>query len=126
MPATATVKGGFFETNGVPSLTQAWGYNSIRRRARQALSKYGQMSVRARMSTLLGTAPGAASGKQLSRVVASDELGGLRPIEQYQFINRNTTAADVTEIQQTLLLLSSKTYNPTPVANRDGNPLGTR
>jgi len=123
--ATATVKGGLFGQYG-SSLVQIWPYSSSRRLARQALSRYGTMKLRENMETLNGVAPGSAASKVLSRVANSEELGGVRAIESYTFATGNTTAANVTEINDTVLSLSSKTYDSTPPANLDGNPLGTR
>ena len=123
--ANATVKGGLFAQYSA-TLSQQWPYHSTRRRARQALSKYSNFALREKMETLNGTAAGSAASKALSRVEANVELGGKRTIESHTFISANTAAGDVTEINDTVLSLSSKTYDGTPVANLDGNPLGTR
>lgn len=123
--ATATVKGGLFAQYGA-TLAQQWPYSSMRRMARMALSRYGNFSLRERMETLNGAAAGSAASKTLARVEANAELGGPRTIETHTFVSANTAAADVTEINDTVLALSTKTYDPTPVANGDQNPLGTR
>ncbi len=124
--ATATVVGGFWPENGVSSLTQVSTTSAFKRRAAQALSKKGMMSLRERMETLNGAAAGSAASKTLSRIAASSELGGVREIETETLVSANTTAGDITEINEDILALSTKTYDPTPVDNGDLNPLGTR
>jgi len=126
MSAVATVKGGFWPENGVASLTQISGVGSARRRAAQALSTKGTYALRELMETLDGAAAGSAASKILTRIVAAEELGGVRAIENETLVSRNTAAADVTAINADILSLSTRTYDPTPVANLDGNPLGTR
>lgn len=126
MTAVATVKGGFFEVNGVTSLTQVSGTGHARRKAAQKLSTKGTYALRELMETLNGAAVGATATKQLSRVVAAEELGGTRSIETETLVNRVTVAADETAIDADILSLSTRTYDPTPVANLDYNPLGTR
>lgn len=126
MSAVATVLGGFWPENGVSSLTQVQGTGPNRRRVAQALGTRGLLGEREIMETLNGAAAGSAASKTLSRIVAAEELGGVRAIETVTIIGRNTAAADVTRTNADFLSLSSKTYDPTPVANGDGNPLGTR
>lgn len=126
MSAVATVKGGFWPTNGVSSLTQVGGTGWARRRAAQALSNKGTFALRELMETLDGAAAGSAASKVLTRVAAAEELGGVRTIENETLVSRNTDAADITAINEDILSLSTRTYDPTPVANLDGNPLGTR
>lgn len=124
--AVATVKGGFWPENGVTSLTQVNGKGSMRRRAAQALATKGTYALRELMETLDGAASGSAASKVLTRVANSEELGGVRTIENETLVDRNTTADDITAINADILSLSTRTYDPTPVANLDGNPLGTR
>lgn len=126
MTAIATVKGGFWPENGVSTLTQASGVGASVRRAAQALATKGAMARRELMETLNGAAAGSAALKTLSRVAHSEELGGVRTIETETLVDRNTTAADEAAIDADVLSLSTRTYDPTPVANLDGNPLGTR
>jgi hypothetical protein len=121
----ATVKGGFFEQYGT-TLAPIWPVNSTRRRARQALSKYANFSLRERMRALTGANLGLPAIKTLTRVAATEDLSGKRPTEVQTFVNRNTTSNDITEIQNTFLPFSTRTYNSAPIANGDGNPLGTR
>lgn len=123
--ASATVKGGFWEQYG-SSYTPIWGYGSARRLMRMTLSSKAMFALREKMETLNGAAAGSTASKTLKRVVAAEELGGVRSVEDETFINTATVAGDVTQINNTVLALSSKTYDPTPVANGDGNPLGTR
>lgn len=126
MSAVATVKGGFWPTNGVSTLTQIGGTGHGRRTAARALASKGTLALREKMETLNGAAAGSAASKTLSRVAHSEELGGVRTIETETLVSANTTAADVTEINADVLSLSTRTYDPTPVANLDGNPLGHR
>lgn len=120
--AVATVKGGFWPENGINSLSQV-GNSALRRRASQALGKKSTYALRELMETLNGAAAGSAASKTLSRVAASEELGGVRTIETETLVGRNTAAADESAIDADILSLSTKTYDPTPVANLDGNPL---
>ena len=124
--ATATVKGGFWPENGVSSLTQVSTTSAFKRRAAQALSKKGMMALREKMETLNGAAAGSAASKTLSRIEANVELGGVRTIETETLVSANTAAADVTEINEDILALSTRTHDSTPIDNGDGNPLGTR
>lgn len=124
--ATATVKGGLFETAGLTTLTQVSTTDAGKRKAAQALAAKGQRSLRERAETLNGVAPGSAALATNKRIEANVELGGKRTIETENLVNRNTTAADQAELNQDVFALSSKTYDGTPVANGDGNPLGTR
>lgn len=127
MTAIASVKGGFFETNGVTTLTQVSGVGAQVRDAAMALSRKGQMKRRELMETLDGAAAGSAAVKNLGRVVAAEELGGLRATENEVLVNRNTTAQDVTDTKTDILLLSTRTtFGSSAPANLDGNPLGTR
>jgi hypothetical protein len=124
--AVATVKGGFFEQYG-STLSQIHGIGSARRRAAQALATKGLLDLRARMSALDGVVPGSAATKTYTRVVAAEELGGVRAIETQTLINRNTTAADVTMIEADINTYRTRnTFGANPPANLDGNPLGTR
>ena len=124
---TATVAGGFFEANGVASLSNMSTRGNRRRIAGQALDGKGTFELRARMTALDGVAPGANATKTFTVVEANSELGGLRAITTETLINRATTAADVTHIEATVNTFSSKTtFGANPPANLDGNPLGTR
>lgn len=125
--ATATIKGGFWPQNGVTAYTQSSGRDEQRREVASSLGRKGMMSMRALLTALNGVAPGAAASKTLNRIEANAELGGKRTIETETIISRNTVAGDVTEILNYLLLFSTKTtFGASPVANKDGNPLGTR
>lgn len=128
MSATATVKGGLYETAGLTSLTQIQGTNTQRRRISQLLASKGMRSVRELAVTLDGVIPGSAALATNARVEANSELGGKRVIESESLVNRVTVAGDVTEINTDLLntLTGRTTFGANPVANGDGNPLGTR
>lgn len=124
--AVATVKGGFFEQYG-NTLTQSQGTGPARRRAARALATKGLMDLRARMTALDGVVAGATATKNYYRIVAAEELGGVRAVEAQALINRATVAGDVTIIEADINTLSTKTtFGASPVANLDGNPLGTR
>lgn len=125
--ATATVKGGFWPNNGVTSLTQSSGKSVWRRRIARALATYGMMDQRALLLALDGVAPGAAALKTLGRIEANAELSGKRTIETNTIINRVSAAGDVTELNADFLTFTTRTTKgSSPVANKDGNPLGTR
>ena len=124
--ATATVKGGLFPEVGVSSLSSIQGSGPGVRRIGQILSRKGLRELRERAYTLDGVVAGSAASEVVARVEANSELGGKRTIETETLISRNTTAADITEINTDLLTsLTSKTTMASP-ANKDGNPLGTR
>lgn len=124
MSATATVKGGFWPEQGINTLTQINGRAPARRRIAQLFNTRGLMALREVAETLNGAAAGGAALKTVARIAASSELGGKRTIENETLVNRVTVAGDVTEINADILSLTS--YDSTPVANGDGNPLGTR
>lgn len=125
--AVATVLGGFWDANGVTTLTQIKGKGTQRRLAARALSKQSVMDLRARMTALDGVAPGALASKNYTRIANSVELGGARAIETISLINRVTTAADVTLIEHDInTLTTNTTFGANPPANLDGNPLRTR
>lgn len=124
--AIATVLGGFW-SQYAPTLSQIQGTGSARRRAAQALNHKGVYDLRARMTALDGVAPGAAATKNYTRIVAAEDLSGVRAIETQVLINRVTVAGDVTIIEADINTFSTKTtFGASPPANLDGNPLGTR
>lgn len=125
--ATATVKGGFFETNGVSSLPSMSGEDGQRRSLRRRFGVKAMYAFREIAFVLTGAAPGATATKNYTAVAPSTELGGVRAIETQVLVNRATVAGDVTEIQQEVLRYSTKTtFGANPPANLDRNPLGTR
>jgi hypothetical protein len=126
MTAVAQVKGGFWPDNGVSVLTQISGVGNGRGDVARALNKKNMLATREKLDTLLGVAPGQPAVATRTYVANSEELGGKRAIATETLINRNTTAADVTELRNDLLTYSTRTYDTTPVPNLDGNPLGTR
>lgn len=124
--ATATVKGGLFEQYGT-TISGLGAIGSGRFSIAQLLSRRGNLALRARLLGLDGVAPGAVVAKTIARVEANAEQGGKRTIETQTLINRATTNADVTEINNDLLNLTSRTtFGANPPVNKDGNPLGTR
>jgi hypothetical protein len=126
-PAIATVKGGFWESNGVGSLASVSGENGLRSEIEAALNRQGTHKLRAILQALATSGPGTPAIKTRTRVAATVELGGLRPIETITLINRNTTPADASEVQTDLLQQSTNSsFGANPPPNLDRNPLGTR
>lgn len=123
--ASAAVKGGLFAQYS-STLSQVQGTGPLRRMAAILLGKKQLRALREKMTTLNGATAGSTALATNARVEANAELGGRRTIETETLINAATVAGDVTEIDADINTLSSKTYDPTPVANLDGNPLGTR
>lgn len=124
--AVATVLGGFWAQFS-PTLTQISGDAPQKHKIAQLLGKKSLLDLRARMTALDGVAPGANATKNYTVVQANVELGGLRAIDTQVLINRNTTAADVTEIETDVNTYSTNTtFGANPPVNLDGNPLGTR
>src|SRR5262245_44126823 len=125
--SSATVKGGFYETNGVGTLSSISGEDGQRRLVRDQLAAKGLMALRAIMDALTGAAPGGTATKNYTVVGAREELGGARPVDTQVLVNRVTTAADVTEIKSEILSYATKnTFGPNPPPNLVRNPLGTR
>ena len=123
----ATVKGGFWPENGVATLNTAHTTGPHRRRIQQQFSKKGNRYWRELATTLNGVAAGAAASETQTRIAASAELGGVRAIETETLLSRVTVAQDVTDLNADFFSpLMNKTYDSTPPANLDGNPLGTR
>ena len=122
--ASADVKGGLFSqyasTLSQISTTRFW-----KRRAAQAFAKKGSMAMREIAETLNGAATGSAASKTLSRIANSTELGGVRTIETETLVSENTAAGHITEINEDILALTTRTTMASP-ANGDKNPLGTR
>jgi len=85
-----------------------------------------RVGLRRLLFVLDGAVAGTTATKNLARVEANSELGGKRVIENEVIINRASTAADVTATKADLLTFTTRTYDDTPVANGDLNPLGTR
>lgn len=125
--ATATVKGGFYPQNGVASLASMSGENGGRRMVRQIMGDRGLIGVRELLRALTGAVAGTVATKAVARIEANSELGGKRVIETNNIVNRATTAGDVTEFKDNFMAMTTKTsFGASPVANKDGNPLGTR
>jgi hypothetical protein len=79
------------------------------------------------MRALNGIAPGGALSKALTRVTASQELGGVRPIEVDQIVSGVTTTGVRDQINKNFFNFTTNTsFGSNPPPNLDGNPLGTR
>jgi hypothetical protein len=130
-PATATVLGGWWNTQGVGSLSSISGRNNVQRQSLQGFGGrggYGSVTRRVIYNALLGAAPGGVVQIQQPRIEPSVELGGVRKVltgGQSLIYNTVTTAADATEMGEWLTRMSSFTSTPSPM-NGDRNPLGTR
>jgi hypothetical protein len=126
--ATANVKGGLFgDSAGLVQLASISGKNSNRSYAAKDLGTKTNFALRRIMFVTAGASPGATATYTFPQVEANVELGGKRSITQTNLINRATTAADVTEYKNDILTWSTRTtFGSSPVANKDGNPLGTR
>lgn len=123
----STVKGGFWEVNGVSTLTGVQSKTAMRRRISEMLGKKSLLATREKMFVLMGAAAGSAVSKTLTRVEANSELGGKRNIETETLYSANSDAADITEIKADFLRETAQTtFGASPPANLDGNPLGTR
>lgn len=122
-----TVKGGFWEKNGVSLLVSCDTTRPVRRIAAQALNKRGNFGNRQSMFALNGIAPGGAISKNLTRVAHSQELGGVRAIETEVIVSGVTTSGVRDQINRNFLTFTTNTtFGATPPPNLDGNPLGTR
>ena len=126
--ATANVKGGLFgDAAGLQQLPSISGKNGKRSNAAKSLGSKSEYAMRRIMYVTAGAAPGAVATYTFPSIEAVQELGGKRNIIQVNLINRATTAADVAEYQHDILTWSGlTTFGANPVANKDGNPLGTR
>lgn len=99
---------------------------SSRVRAAKALGTRSAQVIKALATALNGAAPGATATYQFPQIDGStSELGGKRPVNQVVMVNRATTSADVTEINNTILTWSTRTtFAKTPPINKDQSPLG--
>lgn len=84
---------------------------------------YGRGAYRGLMLALVGAAAGEAALVTHKRVQAQRDLyenvqGGLRPIETFTEIDRDTTADDITAVEAALSLSSQPTTYP---VDRSGN-----
>lgn len=128
MSATATVKGGLFETAGVAVLTQTASVRFFRRDISQLLGSRSGQKLRALMKALNGVVPGSTAQQTYGMIEANEEQGGKRTVVVTDIVNRVTDSADVTAINDEVLnsLASRTSFGSNPPANKDGNPLGTR
>lgn len=124
LQSSATVRGGFWETNLVPTLTPISGKNSQRRMAAVWLSRKGSFALREDMRTLDGAVAGTTATKTFTQIQNNTELGGKRTIETVNLINRATTAQDVTDTKADVLSLSARTTKAY-FTNGNKNPLGS-
>jgi hypothetical protein len=126
--ATANVKGGLFgDSAGLLTLPSISGKSFNRTFAAKLLQTKSMLALRQTLSVLDGAVAGSNVTKTFPQVEANSELGGKRNITTQTLINRNSTANDVTETRADLLTLTTRTsFGANPVANKDGNPLGTR
>jgi hypothetical protein len=121
---TAVVKGGFWETNLVPSLTPISGKNALRRMVAIWISRKGTFAMREDLRTLDGAVAGTTATKTYVQITNNTELGGRRTVETINLINRATTAQDVTDTKADLLSLSARTTKAAQT-NLNRNPLAS-
>lgn len=123
----ASVKGGYWaQYSGVlTSVDVATTNAKDHRRIAQELSHKKNLEIRGLIDALVGVAPGATALVNYYEIQPAVDMGGIRAIAPSVIINRATTAADVTDIKETITTLSSDTTMPSPF-NGDRNPLGTR
>lgn len=120
----------FGENHSLLSDTVAIGNN--RSRVARGLSRaiYGSAALREIMVTLTGAAAGSAAFASHKRVQAERDLeanvqGGVRTIETFEAIDRNTTAGDVTDVTAMLELQHKPSSYPVDKAgNGGGGKLG--
>jgi len=126
MTTSCTVKGGFWEANGVSTLTFHDGPDASGQSVRQpGLWLRLEQQLPQMLLVLVGSAPGGSISFSYPWVEANVEMGGLRNIVQNSLVNRNSSAADVTWLN-TYLLGFGGLKPAVNVPNLDGNPLGTR
>lgn len=125
--AIATVLGGFFAQYS-SSLSQIRGVSPARRRIEQLLARKGLRDLRARITATDGVVVGSNATALNRRVDSNQELGGVRAIEIETLINRNTVVNDPIIAEATVFgtMTSRTSFGASPIANLDGNPLGTR
>ena len=130
--AVATVLGGLLPTAyGASSYSTIQVAGSFKREFRQGLGGrggYANVIDRSIMRTLQSDAAvGTLASNNRFAVAPSEELGGLRPIVSYPFINRVTTTADQNEYRnEWFRAMYQRTWRATALPNLDRNPLGTR
>lgn len=124
---TASVKGGL-HANYSASLGSIQPYNASdnHRIAAQALDGRRNMEFRAIVDSLVASGVGGTAAATYGEIEPNVEMGGRRTILSTSIINRATTASDISDVRETLTSLSSDTHVPSPPANLDRNPLGTR
>lgn len=120
---SVNVKGGFWGDLGA-SFVLASGHNTIKRRIARLFNRPSMRGYRELALELNGAAAGEAAEATHKQVLAREntagELGGLRTVETVVDVDRNTTAADETDIDENILAypLEPSTY----AVNGDGNP----
>lgn len=89
---------------------------AVEQKIAHAFGRRGFKQTRCLMYALLGAGTGGAASETETRVSApnaltsSQQLGGLRTMETVTIVNRNTTAADLTYMQNML----NRVYNSAP------------
>jgi hypothetical protein len=85
---------------------------SGRKRIARLLNNRGARKDRELVRTLLGVIAGSTATKSYVRVThpfgPSSNLGGVRPVETINLVNRATTAGDVTDLAANLFAFDSK------------------
>src|SRR5215831_20396753 len=116
--ATCDVKGGLHALYGATLAGIDAPVGTMEHRfAAQALAHKSDFEYRALVDTLLGAAAGGTATKTYPEIAASAELGGARPVNTINLVNRVTNAQDVADIKKTLTTLSANTFVANPVYN---------
>lgn len=117
---SVTVKGGFWGELGGLTL---FNRNTLNRRIARLFGRPSMRKQKELALELNGAAPGATALATHKRITAREnaegQLGGKRTIETVTDVNRNTTAADETQIDVEILTYD---LDPTYPVNKDGNP----
>jgi hypothetical protein len=113
---SVTVKSGFWGSGYTLIKDRA----PIERCAARVINRRGLKKEQELLQTLIGTTAGSAALSQYARkTAATGQQGGAQTIETVDIVNRNSTAADVTQLKATLAAFP---ITATKVVNGDGNP----
>jgi len=97
------------------------GFNQQDYTLARLLRRPGSRSLRRLVRTLLGVAPGSTAQEFRTRVVARiGAPGGQQLTEQVAYVNRATTATDVTEITKLLDRVQWPTSYPVDAGGNGG------
>lgn len=102
--------------------------NNVRRTLGLRMNGYGRTAYNKVISQLVGGNVGGTALGQHTRVthnpLDATTWGGKRTVEMKQYVNRATTAADITKIQKDLLYTNSPTFPRDKSGNGGGGKRG--